>query len=97
MGEALKRRWGGVGARTLVGRRLKEQAWGLWGCVVAGGAALTPVVDGPANLPTHRPLLVFRTGTMSSMSGSVGDLWSSADGDGGRAGTAARRAIGRKH
>ena len=96
-GVDLKKKSAAVLGKTFEERQLKGHVPGFYRCPVDAGAALAPVVDGPSTLPTDRPVLVFLHGTMSSVMGSFGDLWSSADDDSGRAAAAARRTIAARY
>jgi hypothetical protein len=90
-GVDLKRKSAAVFGRTFEEHQLRGRAPGLYRCSLAQADALEPATT--ASLAADRPLLVFLHGTMSSVAGSFGDLWSTATDDAGRGATAARRAL----
>jgi hypothetical protein len=95
-GVDLKKKSAAWFARTFEERQLKGHAPGLYRVPFDAGAALA-AVDENAPLPADRPLLLFLHGTMSSVLGSFGDLWSAAGEDGGRAAAQAREALSARY
>ena len=96
-GVDLKQQSAALLGRTFEERQLKGRAPGLYRCALEPGAEPVAISDGPATLPADRPLLVFLHGTMSSLKGSFGDLWSGADDAGGQAAAVARRALAARY
>ena len=96
-GVDLKKKSAAMFGKTFEERQLKGHAPGLYRWPAEAGGALAPVVDGATSLPGDRPILVFLHGTMSSVLGSFGDLWSTAADDAGQAAAAARRTIAARY
>ena len=92
-GVDLKKKSAALLSRTFEERQLKGHAPGLYRVPFdAGGAQVALDATAPP-LPADRPILLFLHGTMSSVMGSFGDLWSTTGEDGGRAALQAREAL----
>ncbi|MFO1335128.1 MAG: CHAT domain-containing protein [Piscinibacter sp.] len=75
---------------------------GLFRVSLGAEPALARIADGagPKTLPSAKPVLVFLHGTMSSLAGSFGALWSTTSDDGGegaQAAAAVRAAMQRRY
>ena len=72
---------------------------GLFRVSLDAATALARIADGagPGSVAAGAPVLVFLHGTMSSLEGSFGALWSDAADDAGRAAAALRTAMRRRY
>ena len=72
---------------------------GLFRVSLGAEPALSRIADGagPKTLPAAKPVLVFLHGTMSSLAGSFGALWSAAGDEGAQAAAAVRAAMQRRY
>ena len=92
-GVDLKKKSAALLSRTFEERQLKGHAPGLYRVPFDAGGAQVAVDATAPPLPADRPILLFLHGTMSSVMGSFGDLWSTTGEDGGRAALQAREAL----